>query len=106
VFIKGSIRGDEAEGNATIYRLADGSLVLRLESFITTNGPDLVVAAHPAANPEEQPGPYLVIAGLKGNQGNQNYELPADFDPRAYGSIVIWCRTFDVVFGYAALTAL
>jgi len=102
-FIAGKIPGDRAEGTATIYRLADGKRVLRLEGFSTTNGPDLVIALHSGANPETDQGQYLVLAGLKGNQGDQNYELPADVDQSTYGSVVIWCRTFNIVFGYATL---
>jgi hypothetical protein len=48
-------------------------------------------------------GAFIQLAGLKGNQGNQNYDLPAGFDPAAYRSAVIWCRAFNVVFGYAPL---
>jgi hypothetical protein len=61
------------------------------------------VALHPGANPETDKGQYLILAGLKGNQGAQNYELPADVDQSTYGSVVIWCRTFNIVFGYASL---
>lgn len=102
-FVAGSVAGDRAEGSATIYRLADGTRVLRLEDFAATNGPDLVVTLHPAANPEQDKGEYLQLAALKGNQGNQNYALPADVDISKYQSVVIWCRTFNVVFGYATL---
>ena len=101
--IAGSFPGDRAEGKATIYRLEDNRLVLRLEDFKTTNGPDLFVTLHPGANPEQDKGEYLQVAALKGNQGNQNYDLPSDIDLSKYKSVVIWCRTFNIVFGYATL---
>ena len=105
-FIAGSTPGDKAGGKATIYRLEDGKPLLRLEDFSTTNGPDLFVVLSSSANPDQdglKNGAYLQLDVLKGNVGNQNYELPTDVDLSQYKSVVIWCRTFNVVFGYAAL---
>jgi hypothetical protein len=45
----------------------------------------------------------LNLGRLKGNQGNQNYELPADFDPSTYRSISVWCQRFSVNFATAPL---
>ena len=105
-FIAGSTPGDKAGGKATIYRLEDGKPLLRLEDFSTTNGPDLFVVLSSSANPDQdglKNGAYLQLDALKGNVGNQNYELPADVDLSQYKSVVIWCRAFNIVFGYAAL---
>lgn len=41
----------------------------------------------------------LDLGRLKGNQGDQNYELAADIDLSQYTSIVIWCDRFDSAFG-------
>jgi hypothetical protein len=102
-FVDGSLPGHHAAGTATVFRLDDGSQIVRLEHFEATNGPDLFVTFHTGANPEHDRGEYFQIAPLKGNIGDQNYELPADIDLGQYKSVVIWCRTFDVVFGYATL---
>jgi hypothetical protein len=105
-FIAGSTPGDKADGKATIYRLEDGKPLLRLEEFSTTNGPDLFVVLSSSANPDQdglKNGAYVQLDALKGNVGNQNYELPADVDLSQYKSVVIWCRTFNIVFGYATL---
>ena len=105
-FIAGSTPGDKADGKATIYRLEDGKPLLRLEDFSTTNGPDLFVVLSSSANPDQdglKNGAYLQLDALKGNVGNQNYDLPADVDLSQYKSVVIWCRTFNIVFGYATL---
>ncbi|GAB4114349.1 MAG: hypothetical protein Fur005_05090 [Roseiflexaceae bacterium] len=101
VFIAGSVPGDRAEGRALIYQLTDGSRIVRLEDFSTTNGPDLFVTLHTGGNPERDTGEYLVLERLKGNQGNQNYSIPVTVDLSQYRSVVIWCRAFDVTFGYA-----
>jgi hypothetical protein len=96
-----------AEGNATIYRTPEGELVLRLEEFASTNGPDLYVALSghpmPRSSAEAHDDGYLEIARLKANQGNQNYTLPADIDIDAFKSVVIYCRAFSVVFSTAEL---
>lgn len=95
------------EGTAIIYRLADGSLVLRLDSFNVTNGPDLhvLLAKHP--NPQESADVhregYLDLGRLKGNIGSQNYPVPAEADVGEYGAVVIYCLPFQVVFSVASL---
>jgi hypothetical protein len=96
-----------AEGAATIYKLADGKLVLRLENFKATNGPDLFVglSGHPQPRSpgEAHDQGYIQLAALKGNEGNQNYELPSDLDLSKFKSVVIYCRAFNVVFSTAEL---
>jgi hypothetical protein len=98
-----------AEGSATIYKLPDGTLVLRLENFKSTNGPDLFVglSGHPMprSKGEVHDQGYVELARLKGNEGNQNYEVPTDLDLSKFKSIVIYCRTFNVVFSTAELKA-
>ncbi|MGH2351209.1 MAG: DM13 domain-containing protein [Chloroflexota bacterium] len=108
---KGSFSGadsfHQAEGAAAIYRLADGKLVLRLEDFRVTNGPDLFIALsghpRPRTGGEVHDGGYEQLLRLKANQGNQNYELPEGIDVRGVRSVVIYCRTFRVVFGSAEI---
>ncbi|MBX0327706.1 DM13 domain-containing protein [Oscillochloris sp. ZM17-4] len=96
-----------ASGTATIYRLPEGNMVLRLENFDAQNGPDLFVGlsghAMPRSSDEVHAGGYLELARLKANQGNQNYDIPADADLSQYKSVVIYCRAFSVVFSTAEL---
>lgn len=99
----------KGSGTATLYRLPDDSHVVRFEDFRTTNGPALVVylAKHPspASADDVVDGGYLELGKLKGNVGNQNYPVPAGTDVSAYGSVVIWCELFGVLFSPASLTA-
>lgn len=96
-----------ANGTASVYRLADGSEVVRLENFKSTNGPNLYVYLSGNASPRNSAG--LSAAGdfevgrLKGNIGNQNYALPTGFDLSKFKSVVIYCKQFHVVFGSAPL---
>ena len=93
------------EGSATIYELPEGRRVLRFENFRVTNGPQL----HVILSPEEPTsildgvGDYVDLGALKGNIGNQNYEIPDDVDLSQYKSVVIYCVPFRVVFSAAAL---
>ncbi|MFG3505380.1 DM13 domain-containing protein [Streptomyces sp. NPDC047821] len=99
-------------GTVRVVRLADGSRILRLENLDTSNGPDLKVWVTDAPVREGKAGwhvfddgAHLSLGDLKGNKGDQNYELPDAFDPNKYTSVTIWCDRFDVSFGAATLTA-
>jgi hypothetical protein len=95
------------EGTAAIYRLPDDRIVLRLEDFRVTNGPDLFVSLSghpmPRSRAEAHDQGYREIQALKANEGSQNYELPADLDLSELKSVVIYCRAFSIVFSSAEL---
>ena len=95
----------QGSGLATIYELPDGSRVLRLEDFMVTNGPDLHVFLAAGSNPTGRAdlGQYLDLGPLKGNIGDQNYEIPAEADLDLYNSVVIYCVPFHVLFASAGL---
>jgi Electron transfer DM13 len=95
------------EGTATIYQMGDGSHVLRLTSFRTSNGPDVhvyMVAADDAKDVAtvEKAG-FVDLGAIKGNIGDQNYILGSDLDLAKYRAVSIWCKRFSVNFGAAAL---
>jgi hypothetical protein len=97
-----------AEGTATIYQLPDGARVLRFEDFHSTNGPDLhvILSADPDPRTHDALGEnYLELGRLKGNVGNQNYDIPTEVDLSLYQSVVIYCVPFQVVFSTATLIA-
>ena len=95
----------KGSGTATVYRGADGQNVLRLEDFRVTNGPDLRVLLVPNPDPQgrDDVAGYIELGKLKGNMGNQNYFLPESEDGSGFGSVVIYCRPFHVVFSVATL---
>ncbi len=97
----------QGEGSATLYVLPDGTHVLRFEDFRVTNGPDLrvLLATHPdpQGRNEVTGQGYVELGKLKGNIGNQNYTLPEGLSPDDYGSVVIYCKPFHVVFSVAPL---
>lgn len=96
----------KGSGQTTLYRLKDGSHLLRLENFKVTNGPALHVILTKHANPMTRVDVnhgYVDLGKLKGNIGNQNYAIPANVDLLAQGSAVIYCKAFHVIFSVAAL---
>ncbi len=99
----------ETKGQANIFQLADGRRTLRLTEFETSNGPDVrvyLVAANDAADSETvKNAGFIEIGALKGNIGDQNYDIPSDVDLTKYRAVTIWCRRFGVNFGTAPLAA-
>ena len=94
-----------AEGIATTIRTAAGARVLTLTNFEVDNGPDLRVylVAGPARD-ESGVDDFEDLGALKGNKGNQQYELPRGLDLERFSTVVIWCRAFSVNFARAPLT--
>ena len=97
----------ETKGTAVVFQLADGKKTLRLTDFATSNGPDvhvyLVAAGDAKDNDTVTNAGFIDIGTLKGNIGDQNYELPANADLAKYRSVTIWCKRFSVNFGTAPL---
>jgi hypothetical protein len=96
-------------GRATIYKSPDGKLYLRLSGFSTSNGPDVHVVL---ARSGDKGLEHEIVKGsldkvelgpLKGNTGDQNYQLPASTDLNEYRSVVVYCERFHAVFGLAKL---
>jgi hypothetical protein len=98
----------ETMGVATIYRLADGRYVLRLTEFETSNGPDvqiyLVAADDVTDNETVSRAGFVGLGPMKGNVGDQNYDVPQGVDLSRYRAVTIWCRRFSVNFGTAPLS--
>jgi hypothetical protein len=96
-------------GRATVYSGSNGADTLRLTHFKTSNGPNLhvlLIAATDAQDNEDflKKGIERVDLGsLKGNEGDQNYTIPAGTDLSKYKAVSIFCERFDVNFGTAPL---
>ncbi len=97
-------------GSGVAKVLNDGSeqRFLRFDPFETDNGPDLFVyltradaAADAAAFGVD--GDFVNLGRLKGNVGEQNYEIPVDVDLADFGTVVVWCDRFSVAFTAADL---
>lgn len=99
----------QTSGRATIYKTAEGKQYLRLSDFTTSNGPDVHVvlarAGDKTLDQEIVKGTLdsVELGALKGNQGDQNYDLPATADLNQYQAVVIYCERFHAIFGVAKL---
>jgi hypothetical protein len=102
-------KAHQTTGRATIYKTPDGKQYLRLTDFSTSNGPDVhvVLARSDEANLTQEivKGQLdsVELGSLKGNQGDQNYDLPASVDLQKYNAAVVYCERFHAVFGLAQL---
>jgi Electron transfer DM13 len=96
-------------GRATIYQEQDGKLILRLTNFKTSNGPDvhvILIAAKDAdddANFLKSDTQRVELGKLKGNEGDQNYEVPAGTNLSRFQTVSIYCERFNANFGAAPL---
>jgi len=97
----------QGSGNAEVFQGTDGKRIVRFTDFEVTNGPDLKVWL--VANPnvteasDVTGSEYVALGPLKGNIGDQNYDIPADLDLEKFTSVVIWCEQFGVLFASASL---
>ncbi len=98
----------ETRGTASVHDLGGGNRVLRLTDFVTSNGPDvrvyLIAARDASDNATVTKSGYLELGKLKGNEGDQNYDIPAGTDLTKYHAVTIWCYRFNVNFATAPLT--
>jgi pentapeptide MXKDX repeat protein len=96
-------------GRATVYQDKDGKQILRLTNFKTSNGPDvhviLMAVQDPAddANSLKSSTERVELGKLKGNEGDQNYDIPAGTDLNKFQTVSIYCVRFNANFGSAPL---
>ena len=65
------------------------------------NGPDLYVYLSVGKDTSD----IVNLGRLKGNIGNQNYEIPTGTDLSKYNTVLIWCKAFSTLFGSAKLSS-
>lgn len=101
----------ETSGAVRVIENPDGSRQLALIGLQTTNGPDVHVWLSAGPVVEGREG-WFTAAGydhvdlgpIKGNLGDQLYDIPADVDLSVFRTVDLWCVQFGVSFGAAALT--
>jgi hypothetical protein len=85
-----------AAGTAALDRAADGRHLVGLEDIDIQPGPDYDVYLVPGRD-QRTPDAGVRLDDLRGNQGTQYYEVPADTingdDP---WTVLVWCEVFDV----------
>lgn len=92
-------------GKATLITEGGKSYLEFDRAFTTANGPDVQVILYrgnqvPVKIAKKD---YISLAPLKGFSGSQRYEIPDNVNLDDYEAVAIWCRQFNVTFGYAKL---
>ena len=96
-----------ARGDVTLWRSADGSLLLRFENFTVTHGPNLQVylsgSAEPAQSTDLDSGGVsrFPVGPLKGTTGNQQYKIPRNLGITRYKSVVIYDDSLELIYTFA-----
>jgi hypothetical protein len=99
------LAGHDGSGDAGLFGLDDRSFVLRLENFDIENGPDLRLYLVQGAAQTAPAADSLDLGKLRGNVGDQTYELPEDFSPiPGDWTVLVWCDAFSVEFVAATVS--
>ncbi len=92
--------GHSAIGAATVIEQRDGRRLLTFTEFDVDPGVDVEVFLSAAGDDVSD---RIELGGLKGNVGDQQYEIPADADLHRYSNVILWCVPFTVRIAVAEL---
>ena len=91
-------KAHDVSGTARIVN-TNTEKVLRFENFETANGPDLRIYLATDGTAKD----YVDLGEIKGTKGNINYTIPPNTDLTKYSHVLVWCRSFSVLFSEAEL---
>lgn len=93
--------GHAGSGTATVVQEPSGGRLLTFTEFDVDPGVDVDVYLVPGDGSDVSD--RIELGNLKGNVGNQQYEIPAGADLSRYGTVVLWCKPFTVRIAVATL---
>ena len=102
----GTFQGVDKETQGTVSIVEEnGTRYLEFDAaFESADGPDLFVLIHREDVPQNYDADqYINLGELQATAGSQRYEIPEGVSVADFQSAVIWCRQFNVTFGYATL---
>ena len=75
------------------------------DNFQTVSGPQVEVILHrqKQVGRKVRERDYVTVASLQKIEGTQRYLLPASLELNDFGAVAIWCRRFNITFGYAQI---
>jgi len=97
------LAGHDASGTVDLIQNTDGTYVVRFTGFDIEGTPDPIVYLI-EGNDERSPGGSN-LGGLRGNVGDtSDYAVPADAQPGAGWTVLVWCGQFTVEVTNATLS--
>ena len=96
------VDGHAGAGEATVVEEADGDRVLTFTEFDVDPGSNVDV--YLSTSPSDV-SDRIELGDLKGNVGDQQYEIPASADLGAYRNVVLYCIPFSVRIAVAETDA-
>jgi hypothetical protein len=94
--------GHAGTGTATVVEQPGSARVMTFTEFDVDPGVDVDVFL--TADPESVDD-RVELGNLKGNVGDQQYEIPGGTDLRRYSNVILWCNPFTVRIAVAELDA-
>jgi hypothetical protein len=94
------VDGHAGSGMATAIEQPGGARVLTFTEFDVDPGVDVDVYLTTAPDSIDD---RVELGDLKGNVGDQQYEIPTDTDLRRYRNVILWCKPFTVRIAVATL---
>jgi hypothetical protein len=91
----------KTSGTATVT-IAGDSKTLDLRNFETTSGPDLYVYLSADKTSKD----FVDLGLIEKFKGDQSYTLPDSVDIVKYHNVLIWCKSFGILFGSAELSVI
>lgn len=98
-------RGHATSGSVRIVSENGQRYIEFGQDFATGSGPDVkvILSRDEVVTKKLTEGSYITLARLESFNGSQRYAIPEDVNLDEYNSVAVWCKQFNVTFGYAAL---
>ncbi len=107
VFRRGTFVGSKytVSGDVEVLKGASGERVVFKPNFSTDSGPGLRIYLVNDAQGKvvEKPANFIDLGSIKNNKGMQTYSVPTGQSAANFKSVIVWCKTFGVLFGFATL---
>lgn len=96
-------QGHPASGQVRVVEdTVSGTAYIRYENFKTINGPDIYIYLAKDLEAKE----YVSLGKVRATEGSINYAVPKGVQARDYRYVMVWCKTFGVLFNYADISGI
>ena len=96
-------KSKKLKGSWTVEQRGDKTFIVFADDFRAANGPDLKIFLSPKsisdATGKNAVDGSLNIGELKNTKGTQEYEVPAGINLADYGSVLVHCEAYSVLWG-------